>query len=100
MKEQQKQRIIDIMKLDEELGMYHDFNEVETLEYHIESLLRSSKHEETLHFATMIREGARWQAEKMYSDMQKYAEFCVECDRAGLKLIVAKDWYTQFKNNK
>jgi len=95
MKEQQKQRIIDIMKLDEELGMYHDFNEVETLEYHIESLLRSSKHEETLHFATMIREGARWQAERMFKLMDEYAD-----DVMGGCNLTSKDWYTQFKNNK
>lgn len=43
--------------------------------------------------------GAKWQAERMYSeeDMQEYAEFCVECDRSDLKLIVAKDWFKQFK---
>ena len=43
--------------------------------------------------------GAKWQAERMYTeeDMQEYAEFCVECDRSDLKLIVAKDWFKQFK---
>jgi hypothetical protein len=41
--------------------------------------------------------GAKWQSERMYSDMQEYAEFCVECDRSNLKLIVAKDWFEQFK---
>jgi hypothetical protein len=44
--------------------------------------------------------GTNWQQERMYSDMQEYAEFCVECDRAGLKLIVAKDWFEQFKKEK
>ncbi len=37
------------------------------------------------------------QQENRYNDMQEYAEFCVECDRSGLKLIVAKDWFEQFK---
>jgi hypothetical protein len=41
--------------------------------------------------------GAKYQADRMYSDMQEYAEFCVECDRSNLKLIVAKDWFEQFK---
>ena len=41
--------------------------------------------------------GAKWQAERMYSDMQEYAEFCIECDRANLKPIIAKDWFEQFK---
>lgn len=41
--------------------------------------------------------GAKWMSEKMYSYMQEYAEFCVECDRSDLKLIVAKDWFEQFK---
>ena len=42
-------------------------------------------------------EGAKWQQERMYSDMQEYAEFCIECDRANLKPIIAKDWFKQFK---
>ena len=43
--------------------------------------------------------GAKWQQERMYSeeDMQEYAEFCIECDRANLKPIIAKDWFEQFK---
>lgn len=42
-------------------------------------------------------QGAKWQQEKMYSDMQEYAEFCIECDRANLKPIIAKDWFEQLK---
>lgn len=41
--------------------------------------------------------GAKWQAERMYSDMQEYAKFCIECDRANLKPIIAKSWFEQFK---
>jgi len=46
-----------------------------------------------------FRAGAEWQQERMYSeeDMQEYAEFCIECDRANLKPIIAKDWFEQFK---
>jgi len=44
-------------------------------------------------------EGAKWQADRMYSeeDMQEYAEFCIRCDREGLPCIVVKDWFEQFK---
>jgi hypothetical protein len=44
-------------------------------------------------------EGAKWQADRMYSeeDMQEYAEFCVQCFIKNLPCIIAKDWFTQFK---
>jgi len=41
--------------------------------------------------------GAKWQQERMYSDMQEYAEFCIRCYEKGLPCIVAKDWFEQFK---
>ena len=41
--------------------------------------------------------GAKWQAERMYIDMQEYAEFCVQCDRKEMPLIFAKDYFEQFK---
>jgi hypothetical protein len=47
--------------------------------------------------------GAKWQQEKMYSDMQEYAEFCIRCYEKGLPglpCIIAKDWFEQFKKNK
>ena len=57
------------------------------------------------HFAPSVKsareigfiDGANYQTERMYSDMQEYAEFCIECDRANLKPIIAKDWFEQFK---
>jgi hypothetical protein len=33
----------------------------------------------------------------MYSDMQEYAEFCIECDRREMPLLLVKDWYEHFK---
>jgi hypothetical protein len=44
-------------------------------------------------------QGAKWQAERMYSeeDMQEYAEFCVQCFIKNLPCIIAKDWFEQFK---
>jgi hypothetical protein len=41
--------------------------------------------------------GAKWKEERMYSDMQEYAEFCIRCYEKGLPCIVAKDWFEQFK---
>lgn len=41
--------------------------------------------------------GAKWQQERMYSDMQEYAEFCVKCDRNKMPLLTAEDWYKQHK---
>jgi hypothetical protein len=35
--------------------------------------------------------------EKMYSDMQEYAEFCIECDRREMPLLLVQDWYEHFK---
>ncbi len=43
-------------------------------------------------------EGAKWQAERMYSDMQEYATFCIECDRKQMPILLVKDWYEHYKN--
>ena len=43
-------------------------------------------------------EGAKWQQEKMYSDMQEYTEFCIRCYEKGLPYIIAEDWFEHFKN--
>ena len=43
-------------------------------------------------------EGAKWQQERMYSDMQEYAEFCIRCYEKKYPCIIAKDWFDQFKN--
>lgn len=49
---------------------------------------------------TAFKYGAKWQQEKMYSDMQEYAEFCIKLSENGLPCITAKDWFEQFKINK
>ena len=41
--------------------------------------------------------GAKWQAERMYEDMQEYAKFCIECDRKEMPLLLVKDWYEHYK---
>jgi len=45
-----------------------------------------------------FKQGAKWQQERMYSDMQEYATFCIECDRKEMPLLSVKDWFEQFKN--
>lgn len=41
--------------------------------------------------------GAKYQAERMYNDMQEYAEFCIECDRKQMPLLLVQDWYEHYK---
>jgi len=45
-----------------------------------------------------FKEGVKWQQERMYIDMQEYAEFCIRCNAKKLPCIIAKDWFEQFKN--
>ena len=45
-----------------------------------------------------FKEGVKWQQERMYIDMQEYAEFCIRCYENKLPCIIAKDWFEQFKN--
>jgi cytochrome c553 len=47
-----------------------------------------------------VKEGAKWQAQKMYSeqDMQEYATFCIRCHEQGLPCIIAQDWFKLYKN--
>jgi len=47
---------------------------------------------------TPFLEGVKWQQERSYSDMQEYAEFCIECDRKQMPLLLVQDWYEHYKN--
>jgi hypothetical protein len=42
-------------------------------------------------------EGAEWQAERMYSDMEEYSAFVLKSYKEGLPLLLAKEWFEQFK---
>ena len=42
-------------------------------------------------------DGANWMQERMYSDMQEYATFCIECDRKEMPLLLFQDWYEHYK---
>ena len=44
-----------------------------------------------------FKQGVKWQSERMYSDMQEYAEFCIRCYEKGMPCIIAEDWFEQFK---
>jgi hypothetical protein len=42
--------------------------------------------------------GAKWQEERMYSDMEEYSAFVLKSYKEGLPLLLAKEWFEQFKN--
>jgi hypothetical protein len=50
------------------------------------------------YLVTGFIDGAKYQSERMYSDMQEYAEFCIECDRKEMPLLLVQDWYEHYKN--
>jgi hypothetical protein len=50
------------------------------------------------YLVTGFIDGAKYQSERMYSDMQEYAEFCIECDRKEMPLLLVHDWYEHYKN--
>jgi len=41
-------------------------------------------------------EGAKWQAERMYSNMEEYSAFVLKSYKEGLPLLLAKEWFEQF----
>ena len=42
-------------------------------------------------------EGAKWQQERNYSDMEEYSAFVLKSYKEGLPLLLAKEWFQQFK---
>ena len=42
-------------------------------------------------------DGAKWQAERMYSNMEEYSAFVLKSYKERLPLLLAKDWFKQFK---
>jgi hypothetical protein len=45
-----------------------------------------------------LYEGTKWQQERMYSDMEEYSAFVLKSYKEGLPLLLAKEWFEQFKN--
>ncbi len=72
----------------------------ETLEEFAEKVSRAFDNDNYKALMDLVIDGAKWQAERMYSeeDMQEYAEFCIRCNQNRLPCITAKDWFKQFKN--
>ena len=54
-------------------------------------------HIKNVHIMNHFIAGAKWMQERMYSDMQEYAEFCIRCYEKGMPCIIAEDWFEQFK---
>ncbi len=77
MKEQQKQHLIDMMKSDEELGLYD-----ETLEAWVEG----------------FADGAKWQAERMYSEEDMLKSFMAGIKCESNKGSNFEQFINQFKN--
>ena len=94
-KEEQKQHLIDIMRGDEELGLYEEPKQ-ETLEVLAKEFYSD---ENQLMERIAFKRGYTECEERMYSqeDMQEYAEFCIRCNQKELPCIIAKDWFEQFK---
>jgi len=40
---------------------------------------------------------SRWKSERMYSDMEEYSAFVLKSYKERLPLLLAKDWFKQFK---
>jgi hypothetical protein len=98
-KEEQKQHLIDIMRRDEELGLYEEPELEKAAEEEASSFYEKERLQNFSKYKQVFIKGAKWQQERMYSeeDMQEYAEFCIRCYEKGLPCIVAKDWLEQFK---
>jgi hypothetical protein len=80
MKEKQKQHLIDMMKSDEELGLYDEPKQETTLEEAAERLYHLGiwTAEESLIRRLAFINGANYQAERMYSeeDMKSFGDWC------------------------
>lgn len=104
--EEQKQHIIDIMKADEELGLYEG-NKKETLEEAAEKYGKQVAdkyknridltHDEQIYLVggniVGFKEGAKWQEQKMYS----YEDLEVAYFEGKEGLYSFNDWFEQLK---
>jgi hypothetical protein len=102
-KEEQKQHLIDIMRGDEELGLYEEPKQ-ETLEEAAEKYARKQCDDmydnegltgESWGWETSLdfKEGAKWQAERMYSKEDLRAAWMAAKNSSDFN-----EWFEQFKN--
>jgi hypothetical protein len=101
-KEKQKQHLIDIMRGDEELGLYYEPKQEtieEAAEEYVKSLNLKVNVDEYKEYAINdFIAGAEWQAERMYSEeevldiLYKHTE-----DLLAGKKVTLEEWFNQFK---
>ncbi len=100
-KEEQKQHLIDMMKADEELGLYDETLEEAAENAWLNDNSMSSEHKEG--FENGFKQGAKWQAERMYSkeDLEEAFKAGREGDMVfnneSPKYWDFKEWFEQFK---
>jgi hypothetical protein len=88
-KEEQKQNLIDMMKDDENLGLYKEEKQETTLEEKAEEY-------EYTDGIYGFKAGAKWQAKRMYSEEDlRYAFECATDLNPSFKTFSA--WFEQFK---
>jgi len=113
MKEEQKEHLINIMKADEEIGLYDIFNKEkiesikEMIDRHNQERLEEAAdlwsidinnvHPADSYIAKQgFISGAKWQIERMYSeeDMMDYSNYRLLIKKA----LSPKEWFEQIKN--
>jgi hypothetical protein len=105
-KEEQKQHLIDMMRDDENLGLYEEPKQETTLEEAAVKIYPNNEYEDELYcdigevYREKFVEGAKWQQERMYSE-EEVLDLLVEfTDSRGKDFITFKDiqeWFKQFK---
>jgi hypothetical protein len=104
MKDQQKQHLIDMMRADEELGLYDEPKQETLHEVALEFAKDHCEMYETSNLGSMYFGfcwGAKWQQEKMYSEEEVY-NLLVECSKWQLPqtdedLFKIKEWFDTIK---
>jgi hypothetical protein len=91
MKEQQKQHLIDMMKADEELGLYDETLEEAAYKYSKDKINRTSH-------LIGFRQGAKWQQEIMYSEEDMLKSFMAGIKCESNKGENFEQFINQFKN--
>ena len=113
-KEEQKQHLIDIMRGDEELGLYEEPKQIkcycghttycdcgplkepkqETLEEAAENYVNSTR---LRNYKVLFIEGAKWQQERMYSEKDLKEAFKGGNKTSWIKENTFEKWFEQFK---
>jgi len=95
----QKQKIIDIMKADEELGLYEEPKQ-ETLEEDAERYIQENiapYSENKYMYKKCFIDGAKWQQERSYSEEDMIEAFLAGVEKESYRGLNFDDWFEQFK---